>query len=400
MSVVKNTSIFQNFSKLFSGLVVVQIINFIYSLFLPKFFSPTDFAEFGIYTSVAFILVEIVNAKLDVAVMLGNTLEESKKIMYAAITIALIAFIIAILFQFLFLFFVPKIYLSIPIVLLLYGIFQPILVYFNKQEKYQLINWFRIIQVISTCIVTLLLAYIHITHALIFGFILGLCFATLFVCIVEMPKINFSYAFTFWKKFEQFPKYGILSSLLNNISKNSVPLLLSAFFPKTIVGNYTYATRLLNAPTGMYTTALGQVYFKTATDANHKTLKNLTHKIVFTSFAIGIIPTIVILFFGKEVFASLFSNEWLEAGKMAQYLILWYFLGMITAPVSTLLDVKQKLKSEFIYNFILLILRTLAIVIGGLLHNFLLAILLFSAVGCVMNLILLFYINNYLLQND
>ena len=400
MTAADNASIFQNFSKLFSGLVFVQIINFIYSLLLPKFVTPTAFAEFGIYTSIAFIVAEIVNAKLDVAVMLGNTISESKKIVSAAITIALIVFIASILFEFLFLFFVPKIYLSIPIVLLLYGIFQPILVYFNKQEKYQLINWFRIVQVLSTCIITLLLAYYQITHALILGFISGLCIATIFVCIFEIPKINFSYVTIYWKQFEQFPKFGILSSLLNNVSKNSIPLLLSSFFSKSIVGNYTYATRLLNAPTGMYTSALGQVYFKTASHISPEALKKLTHKIIFISFAIGILPTLAILFFGEELFSILFSAEWLEAGKMTQYLILWYFLGMITAPISTLLDIKQKLKTEFLYNLILLLFRTLAIIIGGLLHNFLLAILLFSIVGCVMNLVLLYYIDNYLLTND
>ena len=105
-----NATFFRNFSALFSGLLLVQVINFLFSLILPKFFSPTDFAEFGIFTSVVFILIEVVNAKLDVAVMLGKDYEESKRILHAAFSVAVIVFCILTLVQLMFFFFIPKIY--------------------------------------------------------------------------------------------------------------------------------------------------------------------------------------------------------------------------------------------------------------------------------------------------
>jgi len=142
------------------------------------------------------------------------------------------------------------------------------------------------------------------------------------------------------------------------------------------------------------------VYFKKASEQAPAELKKSTQKIILFTFLISILPTLFILFFGKELFFSLFSGEWIEAGKIAQYLILWYFLGLIASPVSCLLDIKHLLKFEFGFNAVLFAARIIAIAIGGYLQDFYLSIALFSIVGILMNLYLLYYINNRILKND
>jgi len=395
---ISSTSFFKKFSSLFIGLLFVQIINFLFSLLLPKYFSPGDFAEFGIFTSVVFILIEVVNAKLDIAVMLGKTNEEAIKIVQACFMIAITFSAALMMIEILFLFFCPKIYLLLPFVVLLYGIHQPILVYLNKIENYKAINFFRIIQVLSTCVITIFLAIQQINYALILGFIAGLLSATFYTLYFIQPILSLENAKQIWKQYDQFPKFGTWSSLLNNISRNSIPILLAQFFSKQFVGFYTYSTRLLNAPTGMYTSALSQVYFKAASEQDNVALRKSTQKIILFTFFISIIPTLIFLFFGKELFFLLFSGEWLEAGKITQYLILWYFLGVIVSPISSILDVRNKLKFEFGFNLILFIARISAVVTGGLLHDFYLAILLFSIVGISMNVYLLYYINAVILK--
>jgi O-antigen/teichoic acid export membrane protein len=293
-----------------------------------------------------------------------------------------------------------SIYWLLPIVVLLYGIHQPILVYLNKIEYYKSINIFRIIQVITTSSITILLAIQNINNALIIGFTIGLAISTLYSMYFYTPKFSIANLKNRLKQYDQFPKYGTWSSLLNSISRNSIPVLIAHFFTERIVGIYTYSTRLLNAPTGIYSSALSQVYYKSASEQNEITLRKTTHKIVYFTFIISIIPSVILLFFGKEIFSFLFSNEWIESGKVTQYLILWYFLGVITSPISTILDIKNKLKFEFKYNLTLAITRISAIVIGGLLNDFYLALTLFVAIGMVMNLYLLYYINFVILKHD
>lgn len=396
----KNKSLFKNFSALFFGLVLVQIINFLFSLLLPKYFSPSQFAEFGIFTSIVFILIEINNAKLDIAVMLGKSKEVVKKIVDASFTFAIIFSIILFIISFAMMYLYSNVYILLSLVVLLYGIHQPILTYLNKIEQYKAINIFRIIQVLTTSIVTILLAIQQVNHALILGFTAGLTVATIYSLFFIQPKFSIIILKETWKQYDQFPKYGTWSSLFNNISRNSIPVLLAQFFSQQMVGFYTYSTRLLSAPTGMYTSALSQIYFKTASDADDLALIKSTKNIIYFTFFISIIPTIILLFFGKEIFYLLFSGEWLEAGKITQYLILWYFLGVITSPISCLLDIKNKLKFEFGYNLTLFITRMVAIVIGGFLNDFYLSIILFVIVGIVMNMYLLYYINFVILKHD
>lgn len=392
--------IFSNFAKLFSGLALVQVINFIFSLILPKYISATSFAEFGIFISIIYIFIEIINAKLDIAVMLGNSKAQAENIVNTAIGIAIILSGLLLLIALLFFFFVPKIFLIIPFITLLYGIHQPIITLLNKQEQYQQINLFRAIQVSTTAFATLALAYLKIPHVLIIGFSIGLFISTWYTLRFIKFDIHFERIKATLKQFDQFPKYGTWSSLLNNVSRNSVPLIMSPFFAPQLIGYYTYATRLLNAPTGMYSNALGQVYFKIATHTDTKIVKSTTIKICITTFFIGFVPTILFLLFGQDIFLHLFGTEWQTAGKVAQHLILWYFAGVIVSPISSILDIKYKLKFEFIYNLIVCIARISAIVIGGILQQFYLSIFLFSLVGIMSNVYLLFYIHTQLLKDD
>ncbi|MEZ5026992.1 MAG: oligosaccharide flippase family protein [Chitinophagales bacterium] len=396
----ETTSLFANFGKLFIGLVFVQFINFFFSLILPKYIQPTAFAEFGIFLSIIYILTEIINAKIDMAVFLGKSVEEAQQIANAAIGIACILFCFLLVISAISFFFVPVIFITIPFVVLLYGIHQPIIAFLNKQEKYNIINYFRIIQVILTASATLILAMQHIEHALIYGFLFGLACATLYSKFYIKFSFNQEEIKKIWKQFSQFPKFGIWSSLLNNVSRNSIPLLMSPFFSMSNIGFYTYATRLLNAPTGSFSSALSQVYFKKASELNGKELLQTTKNTILFSFIIGIIPSLIILFFGKDIFFFLFSSEWMEAGKIAQYLILWYFTGIIISPISSLLDIKYLLKFEFNFNLVLLLARFSAILIGGLFDQFYLAILLFAIVGVLANLGLLYYIYFRILRDD
>ncbi len=386
-------------SVLFSGLLLVQIINFIFSLLLPKYVTPPDFALFGIFTAVVFILAEIVNAKLDVAVMLGTDDKEAEHLVTAAHTFAAGFVLFLIFISLLLVFYFDKIYALLPFAVAAYGIHQPVLVRFNQQEQYKKINTFRFIQVSTTAIMTLVLAILKIKYALIIGFCAGLSIATIYTMFFMPVKLSVHILIFCLKKYKQFPAYGTWSSLLNNLSKNSIPILLKRFFSANEVGYYAYATRLLNAPTGMYSSAISQVYFKNAVSLNPDDLKQHTYQLIRMSVLLGIIPSILILFFGKSIFLFLFNPEWVNAGIVAQYLILWYFIGIITGPISVLLDIKYKLKAELFYNLLLLLMRVMAILLGAYLHNFLLAILTLSLVGFVMNFILLNYLL-YLVNHD
>src|SRR5690606_22321416 len=99
---------------------------------------------------------------------------------------------------------------------------------------------------------------------------------------------------------------------------------------------------------------------------------------------------LLILLIGPEIFRMVFTKEWLMAGKMSQYLILWIFSTAIISPVALLLDIKQKLNFELGYNASLLMLRIGALLAGVLLQDIYTALLLVCIVSVVMSFYLLY----------
>jgi lipopolysaccharide exporter len=121
-------------------------------------------------------------------------------------------------------------------------------------------------------------------------------------------------------------------------------------------------------------------------------LKIYTKKILWFGFIVGVFPLILFLFFGQPVFVFVFGIKWLLAGKMAQFIALWFFLQILIGPVGFMLDIKQKLKYELNWNIILLVFRFLAILIGVMLNDLYLMLSIITAAGVLMYLFLLRYV--------
>jgi O-antigen/teichoic acid export membrane protein len=114
-------------------------------------------------------------------------------------------------------------------------------------------------------------------------------------------------------------------------------------------------------------------------------------QILFFGFVSGIVPSLLLLFSGEKIFLFIFGNEWQTAGKMASYIVLWYFIGAIVSPINLLLDIYKKLNIELYWNIALFVLRMVCLLAGYYYGSIWLAIASVSFVSIIMNLLLLFY---------
>jgi O-antigen/teichoic acid export membrane protein len=112
---------------------------------------------------------------------------------------------------------------------------------------------------------------------------------------------------------------------------------------------------------------------------------------VWFGFLLGIIPSILLLIFGQQIFGFMFGPQWIMAGKMTQYLVLWFFSIAIITPVGLLLDIKQKLRFEAGWNTVLLILRISAVLLFAFLNDLYVMLTALSGIGILMNVFLLYY---------
>lgn len=394
-------SFLQKVTWLFSGLFLVQVINLSFALLLPKIYSPQNFSLFGIFISTVLIFSEIVNLRLDQALMIPKNEEESifiyKKALKSATIISIIVSIGIGIYYY------SPWYQSqysgllwIPLSVFLQGWIQPTLSYCNRSQLYSKINISRISQALVMGLVSCLPFILYTKKIfLIEGYVAGQC-VSLFLLITLIYK-NLNYKIESKKlsiqPYIKFPKYGTFSSLLNTISRNSVIYILNFFFTPYWVGLYTFTNRLVQAPIGLVTSSIGQAYFRDASMAeNSQELKRLTFSIERILAIIAVLPVSIALFWGPNIFEYLFGAEWRGAGEIARYLALWYGTSLIVTPLSMLIDVKGHLKWELGYNFIFAFFRIGVLILGGLWGDFKWTMILFCIVSVFFNLYLLLFI--------
>lgn len=401
-------SFLQKVTWLFSGLFLVQVINLSFALLLPKIYTPQNFSLFGIFISTVLILSEVVNLRLDQALMLPKAEEESIFIYRKALKIATIISIFVSICVGVY-FFSPwynseySSLLWIPFSILLQGWIQPTLTYCNKSQLYSKINTTRISQALVMGLVSCL-PFIIFTKKifLIEGYVAGQ-FISLSLLLPLIYK-NISYKIEAdnlsIQPYIKFPKYGTFSSLLNTISRNSVIYILNFFFTPYFVGLYTFTNRLVQAPIGLITSSIGQAYFRDASMAeNSQELKQLTFSIERILAIVAVIPVSIALLLGPQIFEFLFGAEWRGAGEIARYLALWYGTSLIVTPLSMLIDVKGHLKWELGYNFIFAFFRIGVLILCGLWGDFKWTMILFCTVSVIFNLYLLYFIRQ-LVQHE
>ena len=95
----------------------------------------------------------------------------------------------------------------------------------------------------------------------------------------------------------------------------------------------------------------------------------------------------------------IYKLDWENSGKILQILVPWYFIGILTQPISMLMDVFQVLKKELYFNVLLLLFRIIAILLGFYFGTFYDSILFYSIVGVVFNLFFIYYVYNYIIND-
>jgi len=378
---------------------MAQAINLITYFILPKYFySPEEFGVFGLYLPIYFILFEIINLKMDQSIMLPKKDEEAKQLVAFSWILAVV-FSLSLYFSFwsLSFFFIAldkHIVYFLGFSLLVGGTLQPILVWLNRQKQYFRMGNIRVVQAIATLGGSILFYFNGVPglNGLILGFICGQMIA-LIMASFYIPTTGWSIAKPqLFKQYKQFIQFGSLSSMISTLSRNLPAFAIKFFFSDVALGWYTVASKYLNAPIGIFATSLGQVYFKEAAIAQQPRLKELTTEIIRNIFLLVLLPTIVILFFGENLFTWALGAEWQQAGKIAEVLILWYMVAYISGPLSILIDVKMKLKWELKFNLIVLIARIASLATAFFINDVFIVLGIFALVGLVFNCVLLFYI--------
>lgn len=388
---------YRNIITLMSGTVLSQVIPILLSPVLSRLYTPEEFGVFSMFTSIAAAVAVMATFRYELAIMLPEKEESAASILRLSFIITLsltfcLVLLIALLHnQFPVWFHTPELasfQYFIPLFLLFAGGTQALNYWLSRQKKFKLLAAGKIGQTGMAGALSILFGYLNFSSlGLVFGAVAGQLTSLLIYAAGSVKKIAALRQYVTrqhitenFRKYQTFMLVNTPHALLNVFQDIIVIFLINYFFSKTILGWYAFGYRILKVPTGFVGAAIFQVYFQSASTLKNdrKKLQSLTKKIYVQLFAVGLPVFAVLAIFAPQIFSLIFGSQWEEAGRIAQLLSPWLFLNFIVSPVAAITIVLNRQQWAIWFAVVDTVLRSSAVLIGGMYGSDHLAFILLS----------------------
>lgn len=216
------------------------------------------------------------------------------------------------------------------------------------------------------------------------------------------PSIRWERVVHLAKEYRDFPIYTGTMSIMNALSQGLPILLLTHYYGIAVAGSYAFGMRILQTPLGLILSAVRQVLFQKASEANYEgnPLFPLYLKITVGLLGLILIPSLIIVIWAPPLFVWLFGDKWTFAGQLARILILWLMFYFCNVPSVLFARIVRFQKQLFVTDVILLIGRGATLIVGGRYLTATWTVALFCAFGAIMNIVFIVIIGYVLRKKD
>lgn len=398
----QNTSFKGDVARLVGGTIIAQIIGIITVPIISRYYSPNAYGILALFSSITTIISSIACWRYELAITVPEGDKNGAALFFTSIlTTAItssIVFFIFYYFNSIFVFLnaeqlIPY-KLFIPAFVFINGIFAACNYWNTRVKRFGKVSLANIINSTFTRILNIILGLNgfcsggNMIFALVFGqfvstitIMIGIIKSDLYYLknvfsISNIKKVIFEYI--------KFPLVSIWGILLYNVSIQLPPILLSFYFNSKIVGYFAFSYRLLSLPMSLIGSSISQVFFQRSSQAYHEgKLTEVTQECYTNLFLLGLFPYSLLAFTAPELFTIVFGEQWANAGIYSQTLAIWMFVEFTCAPITTLVETLNKQETGIFYTVMLVILRAVALVVGGTNNNINLTILLFMLAGVI-----------------
>lgn len=403
----------KNVATLISGATFVQVVAILIYLILSRIYTPEDFGVFGLYMSIVSITGILATGKYEMAVLLPKQDSDSLALLKLMGFIS-VGFSIFLLFPVIFLNkFICRILNNdgisvwlyfIPLSTLLVGLFQGMKVYSNRFKEYRIITAANIIQSLTNSAGKLVIGPLVAGPAgLVIGSVLGeTTGAATFIGRflkrqrVKREIVESSRMIDMAKKYNLFPRFNMIQSVINNFSGSLPIFVFSSFFTPAITGFFTMGYSIVYRPVNMVATAFYQVLGQRTIEKHNQRIRLYPDikKFLHGLLKLVTIPFLLVALFAPAIFRIALGQEWEEAGKYTQIIIPWFFATCLTMPLSFIPDMFMRQKKAMVLDLIKFILRGISLAVGVWQNDVYLGLMLFSIASTVMIMYsLLWYIS-------
>lgn len=392
-----------NIALIASGNSVANLIMFMGSIFLARFFDPESFSLLAIFSASVGIFLSILNLRYELAIVIEKSLNQALHLFYLCILLTVIFFILSIM---LITFFQNQIISSlsisyeliilIPFFLLFYGFFITFNQWATRQNYFSLIAKYHVIKALITSLIQIVAGVLGFgSYWLVIGFVCGQFVSTTYVsCTIYRrdlnlfkSKINTLTILDLINKYKKFAIFSTPQTIINSLSLYSPSLILATNYPPAIVGSYYFCLKILQSPATIFGQSLRQPFYKEINEIlqNNENPIPFLLRNTFFLFAIGFIFFAPIILFGPMIFDFFFGKSFRLTGSFAQWLSIWLLLSLTNIPAISSLHALEELKLLYIWELLNFVVRIGGFFYFSLVASALISVAFFSVIGAIFN---------------
>jgi len=406
---------------LVTGSSIAQAITLLVTPILSRIYSPADFGVFTFFMAIVGAFALIATLRYEIAIMLPKKDQEAVNIVSLSLIInalICIAILIVSIISFFTWFPLAKVYSPLKFWLLL----MPVLVFlisssnvfqnwFNRKKDYSNLAYSKIINSAGINLSTLALGLAGTgLWGLFTGNLIGLILFNIFfiirIILVDKNKfkdINFLTIKKMARQYKDLPKANTPQVLLEMFQLNGIIYLLQIFFMPTIIGWYSFAYRILQAPMSLVGTSIAQVFYKDAAEKVNNSLvfKKLVIRTILLAALIALPIVIIPVIAGPWLFSFLFGSGWRQAGVYSQILAPWFFLDFIRYAIAQVPIIKDRMKTMLKFSITGNILLIFSLIVGGVIFkNIIITLIILSLLMCIYDICLIGWIYKISAKNN
>ena len=374
-----------NVLLLMSGTALAQLIAFASSPVLTRLYKPDALGLFAIYTAIFTIIGSNSMGRYELAIVLPKNDSRSKDLIQLCVILAGIVSLITLLvigllnqsialklgFQD-----NQKLLLFVPIsVFLAAGIIAQNFLKIRK-KMFRSLSIANVLQSSSSVTLQVLFALFlsPLAIVLIVGQILGQMTAIAYLLFTNriLRRVHpihslITRIYAVGRKYKNFPRQMLFAGFINQLTVYLPILILGWRYSATVVGLFALSLRAIQAPMSVIGQSIGNTFMSRASElvkSDPHYLKKRSYHMVIVLSIIGVIPALILIFWGPPLFERVFGSQWREAGVYSQILAFYLLIRFTINPLSMLFIVLERQKLYQIWVWIRFSLTGLALLFG------------------------------------
>lgn len=349
---------------------------------VTRLYEPSEFGFLAIFVSVLGILSVVGNLRYELAIPIPERDGEAYSLLrLCRIVAALISFGLAVI-----VFWVgesvaiklgvPELadYLwLLPLALLLASLFQGQTFWAIRKQKYRTVGAAKIIQALTVALLQIAgysLGAVALVLARVVG--QGAGVVTLFMAVEKRDEDHDDAPLTSGSvkevasRYREFPILSSWTGLSSAAAANLAPLLIVWVFGAGPAGLFSLAHRVLSQPMALIGKAVGDVFYRDASDAYRAGSLGAAVQDVYENLAVYASPFAgLLIFISPALFPLVFGDKWASAGAVASLMVPWLLMQFIVTPSTRVYPVINQHGVALRFQLSLLIVSVFGVLLGA-----------------------------------